>query len=248
MSGHSKWATIKHKKAAKDANRGKQFSKLIRFVEVSAREGGGDPDMNPTLATAVQKARDASMPNDTITRAIKRGTGDLEGVTYEEIAYEGYGPAGVAVFVTVLTDNRNRAAADVRSTFTRSGGNLGEPGSVSWKFDKKGLVLVPSEAIEEEALLDLALEAGAEDVKSQESSFEILCAPSDLADVRKALEESGVTIENAEVSFIPQSTIGLDESQALKVLRLIDALEDLDDVQDVYADFDISEEVMAKLG
>lgn len=247
MSGHSKWATIKHKKAAVDAKRGKEFSKLIRFIEVAAREGGGDPDMNPTLATAISKARDASMPNDNIQRAIKRGTGDLEGVTYEEMSYEGYGPGGVAIYVTVLTDNRNRAAAEVRSTFSKNGGNLGEPGSVAWKFDKKGVIIVPGDAIDEDTLLELALEAGAEDVKTEESSFEVLTEPSDLSEVRKALEGADVKFDSAEVTLLPQTTTPVEEAKAAQVLRLIERLEDLDDVQDVYCDFDIPEEVMAKL-
>jgi len=246
MSGHSKWATIKRKKGAADAARGKLFAKLIRFVEVAAREGGGDPAANPTLATAIQKARDASMPLDNIERAIKRATGDMEGVTYEETSYEGYAPGGVAVFVTVLTDNRNRAAADVRSAFTKNGGSLGEPGSVAWKFTKTGVITVSSD-LDEDSVLEIALEAGAEDVKADADTYEIRAQPSEFMSVRKAVEESGLKVEEAEVTMIPSQTTPVDESKAAQVLRLIDALEDLDDVQDVYADFDIPEEVLAKL-
>lgn len=247
MSGHSKWATIKHKKGAKDKARGKLFSKLIRFIEVAAREGGGDLESNPTLATAVQKAKDAQMPNDTIERAIKRGTGDLEGVSYEEASYEGYGPGGVAFYVTVLTDNRNRAASDVRSLFTKNGGSLGEPGSVAWKFDTRGVIVVPATSIEEDDLLELALEAGADDIESDGSTFEVRTAPGDFLDVRKALESAGVDIEQAEVAMIPQNTTPVDESKAGQVLRLVEDLENVDDVQEVYTDFDIPEDVLAKL-
>ncbi len=247
MSGHSKWATIKHKKGAKDQARGKLFGKLIRYVEVAAREGGSDVDMNPTLATAVQKAKDASMPLDTIERAIKRGSGELEGVSYEEATYEGYGPGGTAVYVTVLTDNRNRAASAVRSIFTKNGGSLGEPGSVAWKFDKRGVILVGVSAVDEDELLELALENGADDVHVDGDSYEVITNPADLMGVRKALEEAGVPFDSAEMTMLPQTTVPIDESKASQVLRLIEDLEDVDDVQDVYADFDISDEVMAKL-
>jgi YebC/PmpR family DNA-binding regulatory protein len=248
MSGHSKWATIKHKKAAKDERRGKEFAKLIRFIEVAARSGGSDPAMNPTLATAVQKARDASVPKENIERAIKRGAGELEGVSYTEVTYEGYAPGGVAVLVSVLTDNRNRAAADVRSCFTKNGGNLGEPGSVAWKFEKKGVVLVPADGADEDQLMEVALEAGAEDVVAGDDSFEIHTAPSDLTDVRAALEGASVTIDSADITMLPQSVVPVDGATAPKVLKLIDRLEDLDDVQDVYADFDIPDDVLAQLG
>ncbi|MCE7883480.1 MAG: YebC/PmpR family DNA-binding transcriptional regulator [Actinobacteria bacterium ATB1] len=245
MSGHSKWHSIKHKKAATDAKRGKLFAKLIRSIEVAARDGGGDPDANPTLATAVQKAKDSSMPNDTIQRAIKRGTGGIDGTAYEEISYEGYAPGGVALFVEVLTDNRNRAAADVRSTFTRHGGSLGEPGSVAWKFEKKGVIIVP--AGDEDAILEVALEAGAEDVITEDSGFEIRTSASDLGSVRAALGEAGVDFDSAEVTMIPQTTTPVDAGTAPRVLRLVESLEDLDDVQNVYADFDIPEEVLDSL-
>ena len=247
MSGHSKWATIKHKKGAKDKARGKLFSKLIRFIEVAAREGGGDPDANPTLATAVQKAKDAQMPSDTIERAIKRGTGDLDGVTFEEASYEGYGPGGVAFLVTVLTDNRNRAAADVRSLFTKNGGSLGEPGSVAWKFTKTGVIIVPADSVDEDDLLELALDAGAEDVESDGSTYEVRTEPASFLDVRKQLEAGGVTVEQAEVTMLPQSTTPVDTGKAAQVLRLVGDLEDVDDVQDVFTDFDIPEEVLVDL-
>ncbi len=247
MSGHSKWATIKHKKGAKDKARGKLFSKLIRFIEVAAREGGGDPDANPTLATAVQKAKDAQMPSDTIERAIKRGTGDLDGVTFEEASYEGYGPGGVAFLVTVLTDNRNRAAADVRSLFTKNGGSLGEPGSVAWKFTKTGVIIVPADSVDENDLLELALDAGAEDVESDGSTYEVRTEPASFLDVRKQLEAGGVTVEQAEVTMLPQSTTPVDTGKAAQVLRLVGDLEDVDDVQDVFTDFDIPEEVLVDL-
>lgn len=248
MSGHSKWATIKHKKAATDAKRGKLFGRLVRAVEVAAREGGGDVTGNPTLAAWVQKARDASVPTENIERAIKRGTGELEGVSYEQASYEGYAPAGVAVMVDVLTDNRNRAAADVRSTFTRNGGSLGEPGSVAWMFTKRGVVILAPGA-DEEKVFEVALEAGADDVITDDGrSIEVRTAAGDLQAVRAALEAAGIAIESAEVSMIPSTTIELDKPDAVKVLRLIDALEDLDDVQQVYSNFDISDEILAEVG
>ncbi|MCC7076673.1 MAG: YebC/PmpR family DNA-binding transcriptional regulator [Acidimicrobiia bacterium] len=245
MSGHSKWHSIKHKKAATDAKRGKLFAKLIRSIEVAARDGGGDTDANPTLGTAVQKAKDASMPNETIQRAIKRGTGALDGAAYEEASYEGYAPGGVALYVEVLTDNRNRAAADVRSAFSKHGGSLGEPGSVAWKFEKKGVIIVPSG--DEDEIFEAALEAGAEDVIGEESGFEVRTSPSDLAAVRAALEATGIGLDSAEVTMIPQTTTPVDKATAPKVLRLVESLEDLDDVQNVYADFDIPEDVLASL-
>jgi YebC/PmpR family DNA-binding regulatory protein len=241
MSGHSKWSTIKHKKGAKDAKRGKLFAKLARAVEIAARDGGGDPSMNAALALAVQKAKDASMPNDNIDRAIKRGTGDVEATHYDEIWYEGYAPGGVALYVQILTDNRNRAASDVRSTFSRNGGNLGEPGSVGYLFEQKGYVLAAGD--EDEVML-AALEAGAEDVRESGDQFEVITAPSDLAAVRTALEEAGVEIVQAEVTQLPSTSVSLDENAAKQVLRLVDALEDLDDVQTVYGNFDISDEIL----
>jgi len=242
MSGHSKWSTIKHKKGAKDAQRGKLFAKLARAIEVAAREGGGDPAANAALAQAIDKAKGNSMPNDNIDRAIKRGSGDADGAHYDEIFYEGYGPGGVALYVQVLTDNRNRAASDVRSTFTRNGGNLGEPGSVGYLFSQKGYILAVG--AEDDVLL-AALDAGAEDVRPSDGQFEVITEPSDFQAVRAALRASGITIESSDVTQMPSTTIALGEEAARAVLRLVDALEDLDDVQSVFANFDISDEVLA---
>jgi len=244
MSGHSKWSTIKHKKGAKDAQRGQLFAKLVRAIEVSAREGGGDPASNATLAAAIDKAKSASVPNDNIDRAVKRGIGDVEGVTYEEFWYEGYGPGGVALFVQILTDNRNRAASDVRSTFSRNGGSLGEPGSVSYVFEQKGYLEV--EGDEDEIML-AALEAGADDVRPSNGAFEVITEPGLFAEVRKAMEGIATRIETAEVTQLPKTTVPVDRSTAPKVLRLVDALEDLDDVQEVFSNFDIPDDVMADL-
>lgn len=244
MSGHSKWSTIKHKKGAKDAKRGKLFAKLVKMVEVAAREGGGDPAGNATLANAIDKARAASVPNDNIERAIKRGTGEVEGAHYEEYYYEGYGPGGVALYVHVLTDNRNRASSDVRAAFSRNGGNLGEPGSVSYLFEQKAYVLAEGE---EDDVMLAALEAGAEDVRGTADGFEIIAAPSDLGAVRAALAGAGIRLVGAEVTQLPKTSVPVDEKTAPRVLRLIDALEDLDDVQDVYSNFDIADDVMAAL-
>ncbi len=244
MSGHSKWATIKHKKGAADAARGKLFAKLIRQVEVAAREGGGDPDMNPTLRTMFQKARDSSVPIDTIERAIKRGTGDLEGVIYESITYEGYAPGGVAVLVDVLTDNRNRTGAEIRNLFTKNGGSMAEPGAVAWQFERKGYVLADRSA-EEDDLMLLALEAGAEDIADDGDAWRITTGPSDLHAVRTALEEGGVGVSSSELTMVPTSTIPLETNEsAKKVLRLIDILDENDDVQDVYANFDIPDAIL----
>ena len=247
MSGHSKWAGIKHKKAVVDARRGKLFAKRLRAIEVAAREGGGKMDANPTLADAVARARDDSIPTDTIERAIKRGTGELEGVTYETLTYEGYAPGGVAVLVDVLTDNRNRAAADVRRIFTRYGSSLAEPGSVSWMFTKRGVVLVPKEAAGEDDLLDVALQAGAEDLSDQGDSWQVTSAPGDLPRVRAAIEAAGFAIESAQSTMEPSALVGLDREGARAVLRLLDALEELDDVQEVHSNFDVPDDVMAKL-
>lgn len=244
MSGHSKWATIKHKKGAQDKARGKLFAKLIRQVEVAAREGGGDPDMNPTLRTMYQKARDSSVPLDTIERAIKRGTGELEGVTYEQITYEGYAPNGVAVLIEVLTDNRNRIGSEIRSVMKKHGGSVAEPGAVAWQFDRKGVVIVPS-SVEEDDIMMAALDAGAEDIVDEGDTWRVTCGPSDLPAVRHALEGAGMAIESADVTMLPQNTIALDSASAAKsVLGVIDALDDLDDVQDVYANFDVPDEIL----
>lgn len=243
MSGHSKWATIKHKKAATDAKRAKVFAKLIRQVEVAAREGGGDLDANPTLRTMYQKARDNSIPLDTIERAVKRGTGDLEGVVYDQITYEGYGPNGVAVLMEVLTDNRNRAAADVRSALTKNGGSPAEPGAVSWQFDRKGVIIVPK-SVGEDELMETALEAGAEDITDEGEVWQVLTEATDLPDVRQALDDAGIVVDNSEVTMLPQNTIPITEPDKAKaILRIIDALEELDDVQNVYANFDMSAEL-----
>jgi YebC/PmpR family DNA-binding regulatory protein len=249
MSGHSKWATIKRKKAAKDSKRSDQFAKLLRAIEVAAREGGGDPAANMTLASAVEKAKASSVPSDNIDRAIKRGSGaDADGARYEEITYEGYAPGGIALFIETLTDNRNRTAQDVRHAFTRNGGNLGETGSTGWMFTRKGVIVVEkSAAPDDERLLELALESGAEDLNDSESSWEIVTDPSALAAVRDALRAAGVEVFSAELTLLPQSTIPVDGGEARRVLQLIDALEDLEDVQNVYANFDIPEEVMASL-
>jgi YebC/PmpR family DNA-binding regulatory protein len=247
MSGHSKWATTKHKKAVVDARRGKLFAKLLRAIEVAAREGGGAADGNPTLADAVGRARQASVPSDTIDRAIKRGTGELEGVNYETLVYEGYAPGGVAVLVQALSDNRNRTAADVRRCFHKHGGNLSEPGSVAWMFTKRGVVLVPKASVEEDAVLDLALSAGAEDVKAEGDSWEITCAPADLDGLRTAIEDAGLAVESAEASMQPNTTVLLDGPTAERVLRLIDELEDSEDIQEISSNFDVPDDVMAQL-
>ncbi len=241
MSGHSKWSTIKHKKAAKDARRGKLFAKLARAIEVAARDGGGDATMNAALALAVQKGKEASMPNDNIERAIKRGTGDIEGADYVEIWYEGYAPGGVALYVLALTDNRNRATSDIRTAFTRNAGSLGEPGSVAYLFEQKGYML--ASGAEDEVMLT-ALEAGAEDVRASGEQFEVISKASDFMAVRDAMAAAGIEMATAEVTQLPSTTVTLGEETARRVLRLVDALEDLDDVQSVYANFDISDEVL----
>ena len=249
MSGHSKWATIKRKKAANDAKRSNQFAKLLRAIEVAAREGGGDPAANMTLASAIEKAKASSVPNDNIERTVKRASGEDAGATrYEEITYEGYAPGGIALFIEALTDNRNRTAQDVRHAFTRNGGNLGETGSTAWMFARKGVVVVEKSTVpDEERLLELTLEAGAEDMRDAESSWEIVTVPTALAAVRDAIRSAGFDVFSAELTMLPQSTIPVDGGEAKKVLQMIEALEDLEDVQNVYANFDIPEEVMASL-
>ncbi|MGH3668305.1 MAG: YebC/PmpR family DNA-binding transcriptional regulator [Acidimicrobiia bacterium] len=245
MSGHSKWANIKHRKGRQDAARGKLFGKLAKAIEIAAREGGGNPDFNPTLVTAIYKAKVASMPNDNIDRAVKRGTGEVEGAHYEEIWYEGYGPGGVALYVQILTDNRNRAASDVRSTFTRSGGNLGEPGSVGYLFYQKGLIHVKGS---EDDVMLVALDSGAEDIRdSGDGWFEVITSPGDIQQVRTALDEAGLEIDSADVTQLPSTTVPVGEGEARKLLRLIDALDDLDDVQSVYANYDIDDDVMERV-
>jgi YebC/PmpR family DNA-binding regulatory protein len=247
VSGHSKWATIKHKKGAADKARGKLFAKLIRQVEVAAREGGGDPDSNPTLRTMFQKARDNSVPLDTIERAIKRGTGELEGVTYESITYEGYAPHGVAVLVEVLTDNRNRTGAEIKTIFTRGGGSLAEPGAVAWQFDRRGVILVPGEVSEDDLML-VALDAGADDIVDDGGTWRVTCDPSVLSDLRDALDAADVPVESSEAAMISQTVIALDSAEAAKsVLNVMDALDDHDDVQAVHANFDIPEQILETL-
>jgi YebC/PmpR family DNA-binding regulatory protein len=249
VSGHSKWASIKHQKGAKDKARGKLFAKLIRQVEVTARAGGSDMDSNATLRTMYQKARDASVPLDTIERAIKRGSGELEGVRYEPASYEGYAACGVAVYVEALTDNRNRTGPDIRSLFSRNGGSLAEPGAVVWQFERKGVVEVPkASAPAEDDLLLVALDAGADDVADDGDTWRVTCDPSTLSAVRAALDEASVAVDSADVTMVPSVTVALDNAEdARRVLRLIDALDDQDDVQDVYANFDIPDEVLQTL-
>ena len=249
MSGHSKWSTIKRKKGAIDAKRGKIFTRLIKEITVAARTGGGgDPDGNPRLRSAINAAKAENMPKDNIDRAIKKGTGELEGEVYEEILYEGYGPAGVAVLVECMTDNRNRTVADIRHFFSKSNGNLGESGCVAWMFDKKGLIQVEKDKYSEEELMDLALEAGAEDVVEEDAVYQILTSPEEFSDVRDALEESGVEFFEAAVSMIPSNTIAVtEEKPAISLLKLLENLEDHDDVQNVYSNFDIDDELMEKI-
>jgi YebC/PmpR family DNA-binding regulatory protein len=246
MSGHSKWSSIKHKKGAADAKRGKLFSKLSRAIIVAAKEGGPDPEANTTLANAIQKARDNSMPKDNIERAIARGAGaTADGETYETVTYEGYGDGGVAVFVEALTDNRNRTAAEVRHIFAKNDGNLGTSGAVAWLFERKGVVIVAGDSVDEDELMLVAADAGAEDVQQDGSSYEIVSAPEDFAAVRAALEAAGIAFESAELTMLPKTTVAVeDESTAKKLLRLMDALEENDDVQAVYANFDIPEGIL----
>ena len=248
MSGHSKWATIKHKKGAADAKRGKVFTKLIKELMVAARMGGGNPEGNPRLRAALLAAKAENMPKDNIDRAIKKGTGELEGVNYEEFAYEGYGPAGVAVLVDIMTDNRNRAASEVRHIFSRNSGNLGEAGCVAWMFNKKGSIVFDKKAVPEEELIELALEAGAEDVKDQEDQFEVIISPEDFLNVKAAFDDRELKYELAEMTMSPQTTVRIEDPKtAQQLLRLVDALEDSDDVQNVYANFDIPDQIMESL-
>lgn len=249
MSGHSKWATTKHKKAVVDARRGKLFAKLIKNIEVAARTGGGDPAGNPTLFDAIQKAKKTSVPNDNIDRAVKRGSGqEAGGADYQTIMYEGYGPGGVAVLVECLTDNRNRAASDVRVAFTRNGGSLADPGSVSYLFSRRGVVIVPKTAtLTEDDVLAAVLDAGAEEVNDLGEAFEVMSEATDVVAVRTALVEAGIDYDSAEAQFVPATQVEVDVDGARKILRLIDALEDSDDVQNVFANFDASDEVMAAL-
>jgi YebC/PmpR family DNA-binding regulatory protein len=249
MSGHSKWATTKHKKAVIDAKRGKLFARLIKNVEVAARTGGGDPAGNPTLYDAIQKAKKNSVPNDNIDRAVKRGSGQEAGAAdWQTVMYEGYGPNGVALLIECLTDNRNRAATEVRTALTRNGGSLADAGSVAYLFSRKGVVIVPKAGLSEDDVLMAVLDAGAEEVNDLDEAFEVVCEPGDLIAVRTALQDAGIEYESAESSFVPSVTVPLDEDAARKVFKLIDALEDCDDVQNVYANFDVSDEIMAAVG
>jgi YebC/PmpR family DNA-binding regulatory protein len=246
MSGHSKWSSIKHRKAAADAKRGRQFTKLARAITVAAREGGGDPDANPALATAVQKARDVSMPKDNIQRAIDRGTGaGADAAAIERVVFEGYGPGGAAILVEALTDNRNRTSAEVRHAFTKHGGNLGEPGSVAWIFEKRGVIVVDADRYGEDDLI-AAIDAGAEDVQLDGDLLKVITDPADLAPAREALEESGVEIQSSDLAMEPRSVVEVDESAAPALLRLLDALEEHDDVNEVHANFDIPQDVLEK--
>jgi YebC/PmpR family DNA-binding regulatory protein len=247
MSGHSKWATIKRKKGAQDTQRSKLWAKLLRYVEVAARQGGGNLEGNASLASAVEKAKANSVPHDNIQRAIKRGTGDLEGEAYEEVAYEGYGPGGVAVLVECLTNNRNRTAQDVRSTFVGKGGKLAEPGAVSWMFDQKGVINIDAASTTEETVFLVAADAGAEDIRPSEETIEVVTPPSALQEVLRALEAGGIAAESHDVTRLPKSTVEVEGADAKKILDLVDALEDLDDVQEVYANFDISDDVLASV-
>ncbi|MEO8106291.1 MAG: YebC/PmpR family DNA-binding transcriptional regulator [Actinomycetes bacterium] len=249
MSGHSKWATTKHKKAVVDARRGKLFAKLIKNIEVAARTGGGDLAGNPTLYDAIQKAKKTSVPNDNIDRAVKRGSGvEAGGADWQTIMYEGYGPSGVAVLIECLTDNRNRAASEVRIAMTRNGGSMADPGSVSYLFTRKGIVLVSKAGHTEDDVVGAVLDASAEEVNDLGDAFEVVSEPTDLVAVRTALQDAGIDYESAEASFIPSVTVPLDEVGAGKVFRLLEALDDSDDVQNVWANFDVSDEVMAKVG
>ncbi len=248
MSGHSKWATTKRKKALVDSKRGKAFTKIIREMMVAARESGGDPAGNPRLRTALEKAKAVNMPAENIQRAIKKGTGELEGQAYESITYEGYGPGGVAVVVDCLTDNRNRTAADIRSIFTKGNGNMGEVGSVGWMFKRKGFIVIPRESLKEDEVMELVLDAGAEDMQSTDSTFDVTTAVEDFDKVKKALADRKIAASSAELTMIPGNYVKLDGKEAEQMLRLMDALEDYDDVQNVYANFDIPESVMEAIG
>ncbi len=244
MSGHSKWATIKRKKGAADAKRGQLFSKLSRAIIVAAKEGGGDPDANAALANAIQKARDNSMPKDNIERAIQRGAGSGEGDAYEAITYEGYAPGGVAVICSILTDNRNRTASDLRHIFTKNGGSLATPGSVAWQFERRGIIMIDGQDMDEDTLMEVALAGGADDIAEDGDQWQVSTEPTAFMAVRGALEEAGIAYASADLTMVPKTTVEPDEKEARQILRLVDQLEDNDDVQDVYANFDISEEIL----
>lgn len=247
MSGHSKWASIKHKKGAADAKRGKIFTKLIKEITVATRIGGGDPDGNPRLRTAILIAKSKNMPVDNITRAIKKGTGELEGVHYEEHTYEGYGPGGAAIFLEAMTDNKNRTVSEIRAALGKAGGNLGENGCVGWMFEQKGLITVKTEAKSEDDLMELAIDAGADDMQTVDDHYEITTAVENFETVRKTLEDAGVPMEMAEITRIPQNTVSIDEKKGKALLKLMDILDDHDDIQKAYSNFDISDDVMAAI-
>ncbi len=245
MAGHSKWANIKHKKMREDARKGRIFTKVAREIIVAARLGGGDPDKNPRLRRAIQLAKSVNMPKENIERAIKRGIGELPGVTYEEVVYEGYGPGGVAIMVEAITDNRNRTVSEIRSIFSKHGGSLGETGCVSWLFERKGVIRIAEEAISEDELMEVAIEAGAEDVKIEDGLYQVITSFEDYDAVKRAIEEKGIPVESAEITYIPQNTVKVEGEKAEKLLKLLEALESHDDVQHTYANFDIPDEVLA---
>jgi YebC/PmpR family DNA-binding regulatory protein len=247
MSGHSKWSTIKHKKGAADARRGKIFTRLIKEITVAARMGGGDPNGNPRLRSAILAAKGENMPKENIERAVKKGTGELPGVSYEEATFEGYGPGGVAVLVEILSDNRKRTVADIRHIFSKNAGSLGEAGCVSWMFDKKGLIVFEKDKVDEEKLMDLALEAGAQDVRETDKEYEVIAEPADFERVKKQLEEAKLAPTYAEIGMVPQSTVRLTGKEAQQMLRLMESLEDSEDVQHVYANFDIPDEELEQM-
>ncbi len=247
MSGHSKWATTKHKKAAIDSKRGKIFTKVIKEITVAARTGGGDPEGNARLRTVIQKAKEANMPADNIKKAIQKGTGELPGVSYEEAVFEGYGPGGVAIIATIMTDNRNRTVPEIRHIFGKHGGNMGEAGCVSWMFDKKGYIVVEGGKVDEEKLMNIIVEAGAEDMRRDGDNFEVITTPGDLEKVKKMIEDEKIAVALSEVTMLPRTYMELDDKSAVQVLRLIEALEDNDDVQNVYSNFNVRDEVLEKI-
>ncbi|MCM8785283.1 MAG: YebC/PmpR family DNA-binding transcriptional regulator [Candidatus Omnitrophica bacterium] len=247
MSGHSKWHSIKHKKMAMDARKGKIFTKIIRELMVAAKTGGPNPETNPRLRIAIEKAKSVNMPNDNIQRAIKKGSGEEGGVNYEQVTYEGYGPGGVAIFVEVLTDNKNRSASEIRSIFSRHDGNLAGAGSVSWIFERKGLIIVKKENVEEDKLMGIIIDAGADDMKTEKDTYEIITSVENFENVKKSIEQNNIQIENASITYIPKNTVHLEGKQAETLLKLLDELEESEDVQNVYANFDISDEILEKV-
>ncbi len=247
MSGHSKWHSIKHKKMAMDARRGKIFTKIIREIMVATKMGGSNPETNPRLRLAIEKAKSVNMPNENIQRAIKRGSGEEGGVNYEQVTYEGYGPGGVAIFVEVLTDNKNRSAAEIRSIFSRHNGNLAGAGSVSWIFERKGLISIKKENIDEDKLMGIIIDAGAEDMKVEKDTYDVITSPENFESVKKAIEMNKIPIENANITYIPKNTVTLSGKEAEQLLKLLDELEESDDVQNVYANFDIADEILEKI-